>query len=184
MAGTPKRSTAEPEHAPAPAGAAVYERADWLNSIPPGLDWLDPLRGRHLAAAHGFADAVQRLADVRAERHDLERHYREQVRDALAASETAPERPAELDPARRDALVSLAAEDVATARETLSGIVVEVLAALRGNRLDLDFATLSPALVGALTVGGANQAQALLAQATARMGDISNGIAVIQEVAA
>ena len=122
---TKRTSSTKAEHAPPPVGCAAYERADWLNSIPVGLDWLHPLREKQRTAAYAFSDAVAALADIRAQRHDAEAAYRRAVRDGLAASEPAPERPPELDPARREAALTIGREEVDDAREVLSGIVVD-----------------------------------------------------------
>jgi hypothetical protein len=161
MAG--KRSTPAQavEHAPPPSGCLPHERSDWLTALPP-LPWLAELREHHIQLAHEWADSVDRIAEVRDLHTDAEREFRKQVRDAVGVGEPVPERPAELDPAQRDAEAAVALEDADAARDALNLAVIDVLEALRQNRADIDLSGLSPQLVRSLTVGGANRRAALV----------------------
>ncbi|MGO8907339.1 MAG: hypothetical protein ACLQMH_17200 [Solirubrobacteraceae bacterium] len=176
---TKRTSRTTTEHHPPPVGAAEHEKSTWLDTIPAGLPWLDPLREKHREAAFAFADSVGRLGDVRAERHDAERAYREQVRDHLAAGEAAPPRPEALDAAHREAALAIAAQDVTEAREAVCALATETLGVLRANRIEVDFSTSNPALLGALSLGGPNQYDACVAAARVKIGDVSDEVAVI-----
>jgi hypothetical protein len=105
-----RRTAAAPRPFPAPSGCAEYEKASWLAGLP-DLPWLAELRTRHVTLAQEWAAAVDRIADARDGYAAEEARYRGAVRDAVAAGETAPERPAGLDPAARDAAVQIALED-------------------------------------------------------------------------
>jgi hypothetical protein len=144
--------------APAPAGCQPHERASWLSALPES-PWLTELRDTHVQLAHEWADACEAIADAREDYVVKEAAYRREVRDALAVGEPAPPRPDGLDPAVREATVTVAREDAELARDALNAHVLICLATLREHRQELELGTLDPTLIRALASGGGRALQ-------------------------
>jgi hypothetical protein len=132
-------------------GALDYQRPDWLPETP--LDWVDDLRKLHLAAVHGWAEAVESVCDIADDAAEAQASHHRAVRAALAAGGEAPPPPS--DPAVDQARISIAQEDAHDAEERLAEVVVDVLAVLRTRRRELDghLAHFGAPLLQSLTIG-------------------------------
>jgi hypothetical protein len=134
-----------------PPNAEDYEKPDYLPSGT-GLDWLEALRERHVAACNDFARSVDSCGEVEAESDDAARAWRRAVRDAVAVGDPAPERP--FNPETQRASREVAEEDTVAARDVLSRVVSDTLDTLRSRRQELEDVPLGEALGRALGAGG------------------------------
>jgi hypothetical protein len=136
------------------AGLFPWEMADWIS--PTGEDlpgWLEALRQTHADALTQYQAAVSGAVDVAAEVEAAQRAWRLDVRAAVAAGRTPPERGQATEVGA--AQVEVAREDAVALRDELAVTACEVLDQLRGRVDDLGphFARFSPELHTAIGRG-------------------------------
>lgn len=143
---------------PAPAGAAPHQLAGWLPTDS-GLDWLDGLRERHIAAAEKWAECAQAAGDAMGARDAEMADHRLAVRQAIESGAEPPPQP---DPAVAGARLAVARGDVVAAERQLGDIIVTALTTIRERRAEVENVDLGPDLRRSLAVGpGADRGRRL-----------------------
>jgi hypothetical protein len=124
----------------------VYERPDFLDALPDGLEWVAALREQHRAAALAYGEAFAALVELRSEQQRSSQDYGQRVRDAIRAGKSAPAMPPEATPEVQAAQIELATEALERARDEVALHAIDAFYFLRSGRAELP-AGLPPALL-------------------------------------
>ncbi|MEA2385535.1 MAG: hypothetical protein QOH72_5506 [Solirubrobacteraceae bacterium] len=123
--------------APPPVfGARADQRPEWLPKT--DLPWLEDYRHEHIDHSHAWQQAVDEIRQIQDRAAAAQATFRASVRRAFAAGEALPETPQEAQPLVVGEIIRAARLDAREAADALGACVVEVLAALRMRREEID----------------------------------------------
>jgi hypothetical protein len=94
---------------PPPVGAGAHERRDRLPEIT-DVEWLQEVRTRHVELAEAWAAAVAKMGELREEARQATAAHGRAAKQAIALGTEPPAAPDDLQPARLEAQIAVAAE--------------------------------------------------------------------------